>query len=170
VVPPECSWRTASQTPRRAAGIQALGQLVEYHQPRPVEQRQDQEQPLPLTPAERGERRAAPLRQPELLEQLAAGPGARGGEQVDRLGHPQPVRQRRVLQLAADQRPQLRGRGRGVVAEHGQRAGVRPPQSLDALDGCRLAGPVRAGQADDLAGADIEVQAVDHDPGPVRFA
>jgi len=162
----------AHRVPHAAAGgrVEALGQLVEDHQAGPVEQREHQEQALPLSPAERGERRPAPLRQPEPPEQLTAVLRPQGGEQLDRLGHPEPVRQRGVLQLAADERPQLRGLGDGVVAQHAKAAGVRPAEPLDALDCGRLPGTVRARQADDLAGADIEVQAVHDDPGPVRFA
>ena len=44
--------------------VQALGQLVEDHQPRPVEQRQDEEQPLALAAAEGREHRPAPAASP----------------------------------------------------------------------------------------------------------
>ena len=61
--------------PHVAAGgrVEALRQLVEDHQPRPVEQRQHEEQPLPLAAADSaGERRPAPRAEAELLEQLVA--------------------------------------------------------------------------------------------------
>jgi len=146
--------------------VEALGQLVQNDQAGTIEQREHEEQPLPLPAAQRGEHRAAPLRQPELLQQLAAVTGTRGGEQVQRLAH----RQRRVLELAADERPQLRGLRDGVVAKNTQRAAVRLAQPLDALDSCRLPGTVGADQADDLPGTDIKVQAVHHDPCPVRLS
>ena len=150
--------------------VQALGQLVQDHQPRPVEQGEDEEKPLSLPAAQRREHRPAPLRQPELLEQLAAVPGAHRAEQVERLGHPQPVRQRGGLELAAHQRPQLLGLRHRVEAEHPQPPGIGFAQPLDALDGRRLAGAVGADQADDLTGGDVEVQSVHHQPGPVRLA
>jgi hypothetical protein len=150
--------------------VEALGQLVQNDQAGTIEQREHEEQPLPLPAAQRGEHRAAPLRQPELLQQLAAVTGTRGGEQVQRLAHRQPIRQRRVLELAADERPQLRGLRDGVVAKNTQRAAVRLAQPLDALDSCRLPGTVGADQADDLPGTDIKVQAVHHDPCPVRLS
>src|SRR5947199_234584 len=82
----------------------------------------------------------------------AAGAGPRRAEQLERLAHPQPVRQRGLLELAAYQRPQLGGLRRRVEAEHAQPPGVGLAQPLDAFDGGRLAGPVSADQSDDLAG------------------
>ena len=82
--------------------VEALGELVEDHQPGPVEQRQHQEQPLPLAAAQARERGPASVRQPELLQQPVTVGRPATGEQVDRLGDPEPVRQAGALQLAAD--------------------------------------------------------------------
>ena len=141
--------------------VEALGELVEDHQPRPVEQRQHQEQPLPLAAAQAGERGPAPVRQPELLQQpvAVASPGA--GEQVDGLGDPEPVGQPGVLQLAADLRAQPVGVADRVEPEHPDVTRVLAPQALEELDRRGLAGAVGADQAEDLAVMDVEVEVVD---------
>jgi hypothetical protein len=71
-----------------------LGQLIEDHEAGPVYQREHEEQPLALAAAERCERRASPLGQPELFEQLVPVATA---EQVDGLADAQPVGQGRAL-------------------------------------------------------------------------
>ena len=86
--------------------VEALGELVEDHQPRLVEQRQHQEQPLPLPAAQPCERGPASVRQPELLQEPVTVGRPATGEQVDGLGDPEPVGQAGVLQLAADLLPQ----------------------------------------------------------------
>src|SRR6185437_10666641 len=107
---------------------------------------------------------------PELPEQLAAVAGALGAEQLERLGHPQPVGQRGRLELAAHQRPKLLGLCYRVEAQHPQPSVIGLAQPLNALHGGRLAGAVGADQADDLAGGDVEVKPVHYHPGPVRLA
>jgi len=125
---------------------------------------------LQFPAAERAVPRPAPLAQPELLQQPGAVTGPQEGEQIKGLGRPQPVRQRRILQLAAGERPQPRSPGDGAVAEHTEHAAIWPAQPLGTLDGCRLPGTVGVGQADDLTALDIEVQPVGDDPGPARLA
>jgi hypothetical protein len=116
------------------------------------------------------DRRPPPLRQAEPRQQFAAVAGPRGAEQFERLGHPQPVRQRRVLELAADQRPQFAGLRDRVVTEHPQDPGVRLTQPLDAFDRRGLPGTVGADQPDNLSGGDVEVQTVHHYSAAVRLA
>ena len=58
--------------------VEALGELVEDDQPRLVEQRQDQEESLPLTAAHARERALAQVGQAELLQQLVASGGPSG--------------------------------------------------------------------------------------------
>ena len=101
--------------------VQALRQLVEDHQPRPVSSastRNSRCRSPPLSDEKADRRRGA---EPEPLEQLAAVPRPAGGEQGDGLGHAQPVGQPRVLQLAADQRPHPLGVPDGVEPEHTER-------------------------------------------------
>jgi len=129
VAPSSRSCPTAAHVAARSR-VEALRQLVEEHQLRPVEQRQHEKQPLPLAAAQRREGRVAALDQAEPVEQLAGVARSRSREQLDRLADPQPVRQRRVLQLAADQRAQPVGLGSRVVAEDAQYAAVRVAQPL----------------------------------------
>ena len=79
-------------------------------------------------PSRRRSRRLAPCGQAELVQQLGAAVGARGSEQLQRLGHPEPVRQRRVLQLAAYKWPQPLRLAHRVMAENAQRPGTRGDQ------------------------------------------
>ncbi len=82
-------------------------------------------------------------------------------EQVERLPHPQPVRQFRFLELTADHAAQRRPVGLGVDAEDPHRSRIGLAQGLDALDGGGLARTVRAEDPEDLAGRDLERHAVD---------
>ena len=54
----------------------------------------------------------------------------------------------------------------GVVAEHAHVAGGAVAVALEDLDGGRLAGPVRAEQAEDLAALDLERQPAHGLDGP----
>jgi hypothetical protein len=150
--------------------VESLRELVEDHEPWPAQQRQDEEQPLSLATAERCERGSPPLAQPELLEQPLTVACITAGEERGRLADAQPIGQRRLLQLAADQRTQLLGlRGR-VEPKHPQAALVRSSQPLDALHRRGLARAVGADEAEHLAGLDVEVQVVDDPAGPVALA
>jgi hypothetical protein len=62
-------------------------------------------------------------------EQLTAVPGLPRAEQLDRLGHPQAVRQRGVLELAADQPDDLSGGDVEVQTVHHHPAAVRLTQT-----------------------------------------
>ena len=150
--------------------VEALRQFVEDHQRRSVEQREYEEQALPLAAGHTGERRVAPGGQPEPLQQLVPVPGTFSREQRDGFVDAQPVGQGGVLQLAAEHGAQSLGVAHRITAEHAQHAGVGPAQSLDAFDGGGLAGTVRADQADHLAGAHVEVESVDDDPLAVGLA
>lgn len=105
VVPTSRSWSTAAHAITSRGGVQARGEPAENDQPRGVEQRQHQEQPLAFAAAHRPERVPAPVRQPESFqERIAVGCGGAGpglGEQGDGLTDPHPVGQGRTLQLAA---------------------------------------------------------------------
>ena len=149
--------------------VETLGQLVEDHQPRAVEQRQHEEQPLSLATAQPGVRRPPQVLEPELLQQRAPVARPRPGEEGDRLRDPQPVRQTRALQLAADLRPQPVGVMDRIEAEHAELAGVGPAEPLEALDGGGLAGAVGADQAEHLAGVHVQVEAIDDGAAAVRL-
>ncbi len=115
------------------------------------------------------ERRPPLVREPELLEQRVAVLGPRPREELDGLGDPHPIRQRRALQLAAELRPEPVGVPDRVETEHAHVPGVGPPESLEDLDGRGLAGPVGADQAQHLARMDVEVEPVDDHPAAVRL-
>ena len=53
--------------------------------------------------------------------------------------------------------------GRPAAAEHLDLAGIRRVEALQDLDGGGLAGAVRTEQPEALAGADLEIEAVDGD-------
>ena len=132
--------------------VQALGQLVEKHDLRFADQRERDEQPLPLAAGQRREGGPALRRQPPLLEQHPPVGAARrkGGEQLERLPDPDPVRQGGVLQLAAEPVPQLRGFILRVDPEHAHPPPVPGTKPLQALNGAGLARPVRSEQGEDL--------------------
>ena len=77
--------------------------------------------------------------------------------------------QGRGLERDADARPEGVGRADHVDPEHGHRSTIRDAQALEDLDGRRLAGAVRAEQAEHLALMDIEADPVDGDHLAVRF-
>ena len=82
-------------------GIEPLRELIEEHQLWRVDKRERDEQPLALAPRQAVEGLIAILLQPPTIEQQIAVdriPGKRR-EQLQRLRHPQPTGQRRVLKL-----------------------------------------------------------------------
>jgi hypothetical protein len=84
-------------------------------------------------------------------------------EQAQGLDDTQLVRELRVLELDAKPLAYLLRVGGPVQAEHLDVAGIGGGQPLADLNGRRLAGPVRAQQAEALAAGDIEIEAVDGD-------
>jgi hypothetical protein len=73
------------------------------------------------------------------------------------------------LEDNADSRTQERGTVCGVDAGHLDAAGVRLPQSDDALDERRLAGAIGAEQAEDLPPVDAQRDAAYGFDGAVRL-
>src|SRR4029453_10350407 len=69
----------------------------------------------------------------------------------------------------AESRTQRERVPRPALAEHAHLAGVRLVQALADLDGRGLAGPVRAEQAEALAGTHLEVEAGDGLHGAVAL-
>src|SRR5262249_35464480 len=74
------------------------------------------------------------------------------------------------LEDDADPLAPLAARAAGVDAEDGHVAGVALPVTLEDLDRRRLACAVRAEQAEDLAGADLEAHSLQRDVRAVRLA
>jgi hypothetical protein len=150
-------------------GVQALGELVEDDEPRLVQQRQHEEQPLLLTAAHGPEGGRQLAGQPEALEQARGVARPPGREQRHGLADPQAIGQGRALQLAADQLPHAVRVAHRIESEHAHGPGVGPAQSLDALDRGRLAGAVGPDEAEHLAGGEIQVEPVDGHAVAVRL-
>ena len=100
---------------------------------------------------------------PNRVDQLLRRPGLRveAAEQVDQLDDGQVGIQRGGLELDADALLELDRVAPRVDAEHGDLAAVGLVEALEDLDRRRLAGAVGPEQAEDLAAADLEVDAVD---------
>ena len=141
-----------------ADGIEVLGQLVEEHELGPADEGEGDEQALALAAGQGAERASPEAGEVPLLGELAERTGARvqRREQPQRLADTQLVRQGGVLQLGADAPAQAVAGRRRVEAEHARRPAVGPAQALEDLDRRRLAGSVRAEQAEQLAAPDGE--------------
>ncbi len=140
------------RVPHVAAGerVQTLGELVEEHHPGLVEQRQSDEQTLTLTPRQRSETRPPQPGQPPRVQQPVGRVSIPVTEQPHRLVDPQPVRQRRRLQLTAHHSPQPRPGGQRIQPEHPHPAAVGSTQTLQTLHRRRLTRPVHPEDAEDL--------------------
>jgi hypothetical protein len=90
-------------------------------------------------------------------------------EQLDQLAGGEEWEERGRLQLDTDHGADLVGLADGVEARHLDAAGVGLAQALDHLEGGGLAGAVGAEDAEDLAGADVEVDAGDGGEAFVAF-
>ena len=99
-----------------------------------------------------------------------AGPCEEAAEQAQRFEHRQLVGELRLLQLDAEPLAQRLRIGRPAQPEHLDVAGVRLRQPFADLDGRGLAGAVRAEQAEALARAHLELDAVDGDDVLVGLA
>ena len=160
----------AEQVPQRepALRVQARGRLVQEQHRRAVEDGPRHHQPLGHAAGQRVHRRLGPLRQLELLEQVA-------GDLLGRLGAhaEQPAVEVQVLPhgelavqgvLLRDDPAQLLGQrrvGRHVHPGEERPAGRRDHPGGEHAGGGGLAGPVRPEQAEDLPGPDVEVEPVD---------
>ena len=80
-------------------------------------------------------------------------------DEVDRLAHAEPGREPDLLQDSAD--PPTRGRLARVEPEELRASRVEPAEAEQDRHGRRLAGAVRAEQREDLAAAELEVDAVE---------
>ena len=107
--------------------------------------------------------RVALLGQPEVLDEgIGIGRvGVERREQLDGLGDRHALGQLALLELDADDRSQAITILLGIEPEDADRPAVGLAQAGDRLDGRRLAGAVRAEDAEDLALLDGERHAVD---------
>ena len=115
----------------------------------------------------RDERGPGPLQIHQLQQIAGAVTRGRGleavylGDERQGLGCREALEERQIFGHDAD--PPLHGHGirQRIHSEDAHRAGARPQQSRQALDGRRLAGAVRAEEAKEAAGRDGEVDAID---------
>ena len=152
--------------PRR--GVEPLRELVEEHDLGLVHERQGDEQPLALPARERAERLPPQRVESPLAHRVPR--HAPVGEQLDGLADTHPLRQVRVLQLAADTGGERAALASGIAAEEPDRAAIRTAEPLGALDHRRLARAVEPQDAEDLAFVDGQVDAVDGDDVAVPLA
>ena len=157
-MPSRTSERMTSHMPRRRAWVEAGRRLVEEQQARPTDERAAEVQPaahaarVGLDDAVRG------VDQVELLEQLVRTASRLGRRQlVEQPEHPQVLAPGQVLVDGgvlpgqADDAAQLLGLADDVEAGDGRSARVGLEQRREDPDGRRLAGAVRAEQAEDRA-------------------
>jgi hypothetical protein len=105
-------------------------------------------------------RSAAPERHTALLRLLLR-EAVQPGLEVQVLPAGEERIERRLLQRDADDAPDLVALGRDVEAADGRMPSARRQESDEHLDRGRLAGAVRAEEAVDLPGLDVQVDAVD---------
>ena len=158
-------------------GVEPRGRLVEEEHLRPVREGAGDHQALGEPARELEDHRGRPLAECELLEQLVgAVPGRAAGEAEEAavVVEVLPDRERAVerVRLRDDPDPALR-RGRvGADVDPGdERAAAGGDDGgRQHPDRRRLAGPVRAEQPEELAGLDLEIDAVDgrHRAGVAR--
>ena len=158
------------RVPHLAAGarVQAGGRLVEEDQRRPRDQARREVQPAPHAARELRQRPVGGLLEPELLEQAAARsreprPSAalQASEQPQVLAGREVLVDRRVLAGDADQLADTMRLAGDVDAEDPRLARVDRQQRREHPQHRGLAGAVRSEDAEDLALAHLEVDAVD---------
>ena len=171
LTPSRRSRSTAAHTPRRADGSSPWVSSSRITRRGSIQQREDEEQALALSAAQRGERRAArarPARTPR------EGRRRRRAAPEPNRCTASPTRSRSGSDESCNWLP-ISGRSRspwvtGIQPEHAQRSRVGSTEALDALDRRRLARAVGADQPDDLAGAHVEIETVDDRPVAVALA
>ena len=151
--------------PQDAVEVEAVDRLVEQEHLRVAEQRGGDAEPLPHAERVPLDPTAGGAGEADLLEHLvdaadadAVGPG--GDAQV--VAAPAAGVHGARVEQGADLAQRL-GEGADGAAEHERLAGGRPVEAEDHPHGGRLAGAVRAEEAGDLPGLDVEAEVVDGD-------
>jgi hypothetical protein len=152
-----------------AGRVEAVGRLVEEEQPRIVDERLGELDPLLHPGRVAADGAVALLVQPDVAEDLG-GPLAGGGP--GQAGHPRHVadevgrrrvgRQAVVLGHVADELADRRALRPDVEVHHGGPSGRRLEQAEQDLDQRALAGPVGPDEADD-SGLELERQPIERD-------
>ena len=162
--------KLVDQVPELAAAdrVDARGGLVEEDDRRLVEDRAAQGQPLLPAAREDGRRLAAVPGQPRHFDHpllprpfLFPRDAVDAAVEVDVLLDGEVLVEREFLAHVADVGFDLFGLGADIEAGHGARAAAGAEDAAEHADGGRLARPVRAQEAEDLALLDLEADAID---------
>ena len=148
-----------------AGGVDARRRLVEEGHSRPAYQRERERQALALATGEPLCRGTGDVFEADQAEQFTrvAWVVVVGGEEPERSSGAHHRVGAATLEHHADERRDGRPVASGIVAEDADVAGVGDAVALQRLDRGRLAGAVRAEQAEDLARLGAERDAVDGD-------
>src|SRR5919106_1971450 len=153
-------------------GVEAGGGLVEEDELRVADEREREVEAAELAAGERANALVSLPCQAHELDHLRRAPRRRvvAGEELDDLPHREQVVDGGGLEDDADPRAEVAARASRILPEHAHVAGVSPPVALEDLHGRRLACPVRAEEGEDLAGANLEGDAVENFPRAVGLA
>src|SRR5690606_1262939 len=152
--------------------VESGGGFVEEQQVGIAQDAQRDVEPTALPPGQVPGPRLSLVAQPDGRDDLGgvAGVGVVAREMVHQLLDGDLVVARGALQHDADALAPARAGPLRVVAEDADLAGIPIAVPLEDLDSGRLTGTVRPEQREDLAGADVEVEAVDRGDIGVRLA
>src|ERR1019366_1728854 len=144
-------------------GVEAGGGLVEKEHLRVVEQGERQGEPLLLPAGEFAVLRVALLPELQALQELVAihGTGVEGVEELHGLVDLDLLLEVGGLQADADAVLELAGLHLGIAAEDADASAGARAQALEDFDGGGLTGAIGAEQAEDIAGAHVEIYALD---------
>ena len=164
---PALGVEVADRLPQRVPGVdvETGGRLVQEHQARVPDERESHCQPSLLATGQATGLPPREVGEAEALQQLAGGHGPLvvPGDEVDHLAHPQQRRQPGLLRGVAD--PSAAHRVARVATEELDRARGGATQPEHQADQRGLPGAVGAEQPDQLAGGDVEADAVEGDGG-----
>ena len=171
VVPASRTWRTTSQVWRRATGSRFwVSSSRNTSSGRPTSASATNSRwRSPPDSAPNGRRQRAPSCHSSASSPSRPGRRVQRGEQLQRLADPHAARAGRRPGAGRRSAGAAGRRPRRVEAEHPDPAAVGPAQALEDLDRRRLAGAVRAEQAEQLPALDGERDAA-HDLGRRRSA
>ena len=152
--------------------IESGGRFVEKEHLRIVDKRERESEALLLSAGKRGVIRVFFFPKLKTFQQRIAIDRAtvKRGEEFERLVHRNFVRQIRRLQTDADAILQLLLLPVGIESEHRHFAGAARPQTFENFNRRRLAGAVRAEQAEDFARVHFEIDSLHRFESAVGFA
>src|SRR5918996_898953 len=153
-------------------GVEAGGGLVEEDELRVADEREREVEAAELAAGQRANALVPLPRQAHELDDLRRAPRRRvvAGEELDDLPDGEQVVDGGGLEDDADPRAKVAACASRILPEHTHLAGVSLAVALQDLHRRRLARPVRAEKREDLAGPDLEGDAVENLPRAVGLA